>query len=214
MGGERKTATSVEEFVSFPVVEKFKAAKYLFHASGREDSDVRMLGNGRPFYVKIEDSKKCALSAEALLELQTAINDSTQLVQVQQLHMASISECDKLKQGAETHQKEYRCMVLLSRDITPHDLHTLGALSNLTIQQSTPIRVLHRRTQMVRPKLILQMQATQLSSRMMVLDVATAAGTYVKEFVHGDFGRTTPSVGDLLGCDADILQLDVLNLLD
>lgn len=35
------------------------------------------------------------------------------------------------------------------------------------------------------------------------------AGTYVKEFVHGDFGRTRPSLGSLLGCQSDILQLDV-----
>jgi hypothetical protein len=30
----------------------------------------------------------------------------------------------------------------------------------------------------------------------------------VKEFVHGDLGRTIPSIGSLLGCKADILQLD------
>jgi len=40
------------------------------------------------------------------------------------------------------------------------------------------------------------------------------AGTYVKEFVHGDLGRTTPSVCSLLGCQADILQLDVVWLFD
>jgi tRNA pseudouridine synthase 10 len=34
-------------------------------------------------------------------------------------------------------------------------------------------------------------------------------GTYVKEFVHGDLGRTTPNIGSLLDCRADILQLDV-----
>ena len=44
------------------------------------------------------------------------------------------------------------------------------------------------------------------------LDLCTQAGTYVKEFVHSDFGRTHPSVGSLLGCEADILQLDVLGL--
>ena len=32
--------------------------------------------------------------------------------------------------------------------------------------------------------------------------------TDVKEFVHGDLGRTKPSVGTLLGCKADILELD------
>lgn len=39
-------------------------------------------------------------------------------------------------------------------------------------------------------------------------------GTYVKEFVHGDLGRTVPSVGSLLNCRADILQLDVTNVED
>lgn len=40
----------------------------------------------------------------------------------------------------------------------------------------------------------------------------TQAGTYVKEFVHGDFGRTKPSLADLLGVECgevDILELDV-----
>lgn len=40
------------------------------------------------------------------------------------------------------------------------------------------------------------------------------AGTYIKEFVHGDLGRTVPSVGSLLGCRADILQLDVTHVED
>lgn len=33
-----------------------------------------------------------------------------------------------------------------------------------------------------------------------------------QEFVHGDFGRTVPSLGSLLGCETDILQLDVIGL--
>ncbi len=39
-----------------------------------------------------------------------------------------------------------------------------------------------------------------------------SAGTYIKEFVHGDLGRTVPSVGSLLDSEADILQLDVTNV--
>uniref|UniRef100_A0A8R1EGU7 tRNA pseudouridine(55) synthase n=1 Tax=Caenorhabditis japonica TaxID=281687 RepID=A0A8R1EGU7_CAEJA len=43
----------------------------------------------------------------------------------------------------------------------------------------------------------------------------TQAGTYIKEFVHGDFGRTRPSLAELLGVDhgeVDILELDVENV--
>lgn len=39
-----------------------------------------------------------------------------------------------------------------------------------------------------------------------------SAGTYIKEFVHGDLERTIPNVGMLLGAEADIIQLDVLKL--
>ncbi|CAN6463837.1 unnamed protein product [Victoria cruziana] len=38
------------------------------------------------------------------------------------------------------------------------------------------------------------------------------AGTYIKEFVHGDLGRTHPSMNSLLGCRAEILQLDVTDV--
>jgi len=42
------------------------------------------------------------------------------------------------------------------------------------------------------------------------LHLRTAAGTYIKEFVHGDMGRTRPNVGSLLGgLSADLLALDV-----
>ena len=41
------------------------------------------------------------------------------------------------------------------------------------------------------------------------LTLCTQAGTYVKEFVHGDFGRTKPNLCSILGCEVDIIALDV-----
>ncbi len=37
----------------------------------------------------------------------------------------------------------------------------------------------------------------------------TAVRSYIKEFVHGDFGRTQPNLGSLLDTTCDILELDV-----
>ncbi|KAJ3118467.1 putative tRNA pseudouridine synthase Pus10 [Nowakowskiella sp. JEL0407] len=46
--------------------------------------------------------------------------------------------------------------------------------------------------------------------QLITVDMKTSAGTYVKEFVHGDDGRTTPSLKELLGVeDAQVLCLDV-----
>ena len=36
--------------------------------------------------------------------------------------------------------------------------------------------------------------------------------SYVQEFVHGDFGRTEPSVRDLLDIEVDIVGLDVMGV--
>lgn len=45
---------------------------------------------------------------------------------------------------------------------------------------------------------------------LMKLNLTTQAGTYVKEFVHGDFGRTCPSISTMFGGVAvDVLALDV-----
>jgi len=47
-----------------------------------------------------------------------------------------------------------------------------------------------------------------------LMGLGAQAGTYIKEFVHGDEGRTLPNLGTFLGCTeaAQILQLDVLQI--
>lgn len=44
----------------------------------------------------------------------------------------------------------------------------------------------------------------------LILDVVTQAGTYIKELVHGEFGRTEPSIQSIIGQPVDIISLDVL----
>lgn len=56
------------------------------------------------------------------------------------------------------------------------------------------------------------LKAQLLNEHFFELHVLASAGTYIKEFVHGDLGRTVPNVGQILGTEADILQLDVTNV--
>ena len=48
---------------------------------------------------------------------------------------------------------------------------------------------------------------------LLVVHLTTQAGTYIKEFVHGDFSRTLPNLGSLLGVQCDILLLDVMDVM-
>lgn len=47
---------------------------------------------------------------------------------------------------------------------------------------------------------------------MFELAVSTQAGTYVKEFVHGDFERTHPSISSILGYPTDLVALDCMDI--
>jgi tRNA pseudouridine synthase 10 len=44
------------------------------------------------------------------------------------------------------------------------------------------------------------------------LDIVTQAGTYVKELVHGEFGRTNPSISAFIDMEIDIVALDVMSI--
>lgn len=111
-------------------------------------------------------------------------------------------------------QKQYAALVWISRSLEADDLKTLSSVTDMPILQRTPIRVLHRRSPLEREKIIHWMKVEKIagSSQYFLLHLCTQAGTYIKEFVHGDLGRTHPSIGSLLGCRAEILQLDVTDV--
>lgn len=119
---------------------------------------------------------------------------------------------DSLKEGEEAKLKAYVCICWVSKELTDSDVALLNSMENVTIAQKTPIRVLHRRTLMVREKGVLMMKGYKINNHFLELRIITTAGTYVKEFIHSDLGRTEPNLGSILGCKADILQLDVLGL--
>jgi len=78
----------------------------------------------------------------------------------------------------------------------------------MKIHQSTPLRVLHRRSSDIRIRHVLSLSGSRISDHWFRLRLSTEAGTYIKEFVHGDCGRTYPSVGSLIGGRVDITELD------
>jgi tRNA pseudouridine synthase 10 len=67
---------------------------------------------------------------------------------------------------------------------------------------------------MVRLKKVYCLHADLRTENLMVLHVMASAGTYIKEIVHGDLGRTTPNIGIILNKQVDILQLDVTQVYD
>jgi len=119
---------------------------------------------------------------------------------------------DLLKEGEETKTKTYKCLVWSEKEILEDDIKLLNSTKEISVNQQTPIRVLHRRTVAIRPKTIHWMKSTKINKHFFELELHTQAGTYVKEFVSGDMGRSFPSVSSILNSKTDILQLDVLDV--
>ena len=201
---------SVQEIVEKPLLEATSGASASFHASGREDIDARMLGNGRPFVIEIATPKKRFLD---LKKAEDAVNVyGVNKVEVVGLRFANRDVVRKLK-GGESKQKEYRMFIEFENKITTKDMHFLEkSLTNVMIEQKTPVRVLHRRADLTRERYIYDVDVKKLSPRKAEMRLRCQGGLYVKELVTGDEGRTVPSVSEILKNKAKPMELDVLNI--
>ncbi len=211
-GGTGKLySESVEEIVSKPLVEAAEGEKSSFHASGREDIDARMLGSGRPFVVEISKPKKRSIDLAKVSEMINAEGEGR--VQVSRLRFTTRDVVRKLK-GSESAQKEYRVLVEFGRDILEEELRILEqALTGTSIKQRTPLRVVHRRAELVREKYIYKVKVKKVAPKQAEMIVRCQGGLYVKELVSGDEGRTVPSVSQLLNTSATTLKLDVMKVI-
>uniref|UniRef100_A0A670I6T2 tRNA pseudouridine synthase Pus10 n=1 Tax=Podarcis muralis TaxID=64176 RepID=A0A670I6T2_PODMU len=197
--GERKMESSVEELISEHLMAAFKA-----------DSEFTCNSlTGRPFAIELVNPRKVRLAAEEMKELQQIINNSSDKVQVRDLQLVTREAIGHMKEGEEAKTKTYSALIWTEKAIRNEDIELLDNMKELKLDQKTPLRVLHRRPLAVRVRVIYTMQSEYIDEHHFRLHLKTQAGTYIKEFVHGDFGRTKPNIGTLLGTTADILELDV-----
>ncbi|XP_043910962.1 tRNA pseudouridine synthase Pus10 isoform X2 [Protopterus annectens] len=206
--GERKMESSVEELISEHLMPAFKVSHFNFSSSGREDVDVRTLGKGRPFAIELVSPHRASFTQEEIKALQQKINQSDK-IKVRDLQMVTREAVAHMKKGEEEKTKSYSALIWTERAIQENDIQFLNELKELKIFQKTPLRVLHRRPLAVRTRLIHTMRTEYIDQHHFRFYLKTQAGTYIKEFVHGDFGRTKPNLGLLMKTTADILELDV-----
>ena len=103
-----------------------------------------------------------------------------------------------MKNAAEGKHKTYVAVVYSENALTHEKLGELEAIHDLEIKQKTPVRVLHRRSLLTRDKMIYSMKPTYINPHHFILELEASGGTYIKEFVHGDLGRTRPNIGEIL----------------
>ncbi len=205
----RMYETSVEEVIAEEVMKDAEGQDHSFHGMGREDIDALMLGKGRPFVFEVRKPGRRSLD---LPSIQKRINLSGS-VEVHQLRPSSKEEVVTLKE--RMCEKSYRIQVRLDEEVPLQKVNeAVEALTASEIVQRTPTRVAHRRADRERERRVLEAEVVALRGSTLELRLRTEAGTYVKEAIHGDEGRTRPSLATLLGTKAAVVELDVLEIHD
>ena len=176
---------------------------------GREDIDAAMLGSGRPFVIELR-MPKCRNLDLSMIENQVNKKNKSR-IKVTNLNFVERSRVPELKNTVC--DKTYRVDVSVFREDSIESLKK-GAqrLTGTVIEQRTPTRVSHRRADLVRPRLINSVDIMSFEEDMAEITIRAQHGTYIRELVSGDEGRTVPSFSSLIDATCKVEVLDVLKL--
>jgi len=201
--------TSVEELVGAPLLTAAGASETRFHGMGREDIDARMLGRGRPFVLELMQPHRRTVDLATLAP--EIARSSEGRVEVDELRPAEATDVVHVKEAAP--EKSYRVGVVGSVPVAKVN-EALDVATGRAIAQRTPTRVAHRRSDRVRARRIVAARVVEAADAGFTLEIRTEAGTYVKEWVEGDGGRTEPNLAGLVGVPLKVGFLDVLDVHD
>ncbi len=199
--------TSVQEIIEKPFLKAAGSKGSSLHAAGREDIDARNLG-WRPFVIELIKPKKRKLD---LKKLEKAVNKSKK-VNVRGLKLASDGRFLIKKLKTDRYEKTYLVDVEFENDVDRKLLKGLKKILKGPIMQRTPTRVVHRRANITRKRLVKGFSYTVVNKRRVKFKVRSEAGLYIKELVGGDEGRTQPNISELIGNKVKSLNLDVIKI--
>jgi len=198
---------SVEQILSKASAQRFSALGAIIHGAGREDLDVLMLGNGRPFILEIIAPQKRTLSPAELKKFEEQINKENKgKVEVRALAFCSEGDVAPLKDFA--HEKIYSALVSCPSE---PELKLLPINEKIFVSQKNPSRV-KRRAKIERKKEVVILRAEKAGEGLFRVELSCSHGTYVKEFISGDGGKTSPSLSSLLGVLCSCKELDVIKI--
>jgi len=206
-GAGKMYPTSVQEIIGDIALEMADGQEHFFHGMGREDIDACMLGEGRPFVLEISQPKHRYIDLD---ELERRANQ-TDMAAFNSLKFVQREAVERYKAAAS--DKVYHVHVKAEGKVNKEELVKVAlSFKDVNIDQRTPRRVEHRRADLVRKRKIHWCQAEWVSDDSFDLELETDSGTYVKEFVSGDEGRSVPSFSERLGIQCKVETLDVLTI--
>ncbi len=196
---------SVEELISELFLKETKGADSSFHGAGREDIDVLMLGNGRPFVLEIKSPKIRDID---LQKLELEVNQMNEgKVRISGLCFVEKEIVEKIK---NTHMRK-TYLAEIDACLTEDEKKKIEEFFiDRDIYQETPNRVVHRRADKTRIRKVYKVLTSKENCSS--LEIYCDGGLYIKELISGDEERTNPSIAELLGKNIKCVLLNVISI--
>ncbi len=202
-----KNYESVEERIGEPFKKASDSFDYVLHASGREDVDATN-NAGRAFVLEIKNPKKRKIN---LMEIADEIK-KTKEVSVIDLAIVNRGFVELV---TESHfDKAYLAEVEFTKEVTAEQIQKIAELKGKTIIQQTPMRVVHRRANIERPRKLKEIEVVKHSGNVASIKIKAEAGTYIKELISGDTGRTQPNISEITDNKGICKKLEVVEIDD
>ncbi len=211
---------SVQSLIADPLLDIFSADSHSTHSMGREDIDVRCLGDGRPTVIELKNPKKRNADLEELTKLVN--KKASGRIEIKPLRISNKSEVVRVKDTAA--DKSYHICFRLIKQIDEDEnevkfklnndeiISKISELNGVELSQRTPKRVSHRRADKIRKRKVIELYDIKIEGELIEFKLKAQSGTYIKEMVTSDGGRTSPSVAGLLDVECQVEWLDVLDI--
>ncbi len=210
-----KYPSSIHDLIGNEFIKATKGELALFHGAGREDIDARCLGSGRSFIIEIRNPK---IRNVDLIEVAQILNEKNKTkIFVDSLLPTTKKDIVEIKKNSEFLRKNYNALVYFAQPISEIEFKeklqkAKEILNETIINQRTPLRVVHRRSDKTRKKKIYSITGKYVDSRHGFFKINSQGGTYIKELIHGDNGRTIPSLSKIYGYPMLCVELDVIQI--
>ncbi|MHA1777483.1 MAG: tRNA pseudouridine(54/55) synthase Pus10 [Promethearchaeia archaeon] len=207
--------SSVEDLIASVVLPYTRGKSAVLHGAGREDIDARCLGAGRPFVLEIKAPQKRILPLNKIMD---EINQKfSKSIRVGPFSVVNKQKVINYKSDSEITEKSYHALVYLAQPISesffaPRMELLRSQLMNHLVKQRTPLRVVHRRADRTRSKEIFEIQGKWIDARHIFFKIRAQGGTYIKELISSDNGRTVPSIAKIFGIPMLCVELDIVNV--
>ena len=158
---------------------------------------------------------------ETTIEVAATGPTESELKAMKKPELVALSEANGLKKTGKKDELIERILAALPPAPKAFDLpddeailKIVERLNGLKLAQRTPERVAHRRSDLIRKRTVFEahspfIEVNKDGQREIEFTLRCESGTYVKETVHGDNGRTQPSVAALIKAKCNVLWLDV-----